>query len=127
DLVMAAGVAYEWPAMGKTRARVEGDLVGAPALGPPAFMHRASAVTNPTAPLGHHHLDATHITHGVITGGLTHGSLTLEGSVFRGREPDEHRVAVEFGALDSYSARLSWQRGRWQAQVSAGHIAQPEP
>ena len=126
DLVMGAGLSYEWPAMGATRVRVEGDLVGAPALGPPAFMHRGSAEPDPTAPLGHHHLDATHITHGVITGAVTHGPVTFEASVFHGREPDEDRIRVELGALDSYAARLSWQRGSWQAQVSAGHLTMPD-
>ena len=90
-------------------------------------MHRASAEANPTAPLGHHHLDSTHITHGVITLGATNGAVTIEGSAFHGREPDEDRVAIEFGPIDSYSARVSWQRGRWQAQVSAGHLKFPDP
>ncbi len=127
DLVMAAGAAYEWPAMGTTKIRFEADLVGAPALGPTPFMHRASAEANPTAPLSHHHLDATHISHGVLTAGLTHGSLTIEASAFHGREPDEDRIKVEFGPLDSYSARLSWKHGPWQAQASAGHLKFPDP
>ena len=50
DLVMAAGVAYEWPAMGDDEARLEADAVGAPALGPTPFMHRASAEANPDGP-----------------------------------------------------------------------------
>ena len=35
-------------------------------LGPIAFMHRLSASENPSAPLGHHTLDSTHIVQGVI-------------------------------------------------------------
>ena len=38
--------------------------------GPSSFMHRPSASENPTAPLGHHQMDATHITHGVLTAGV---------------------------------------------------------
>jgi hypothetical protein len=90
-------------------------------------MHRLSAESNPTAPLGHHHLDSTHTTHGVVTAGVTHGEFTLEASVFRGREPDEHRIEVEFGPLDSYSARVSWRRGGWHLQVSGGHLKFPDP
>ena len=37
---------------------------GEPALGPPVFMHRLSAMDDPDAPLGHHYQDATHITFG---------------------------------------------------------------
>jgi hypothetical protein len=65
--------------------------VGEPALGPVAFMHRASAGENPTAPLSHHWLDSTHITSNVITAGWGQGRVALEASAFHGREPDEHR------------------------------------
>jgi hypothetical protein len=43
---------------------------GEPALGPPAFMHRPSAMDDPDAPIGHHWQDSTHITFGVATLGL---------------------------------------------------------
>jgi hypothetical protein len=127
DLLMAAGVTYEGPAMAATRLRFEAALVGAPALGPTPFMHRPSADANPTAPLSHHHLDSTHVSHGVLTAGVTHGSVRIEASGFYGREPDEDRIAVEFGPIDSYSARVSWRRGPWQMQVSGGHIKFPDP
>ena len=42
---------------------------GEPALGPPAFMHRPSAMDDPDAPIGHHWQDSTHITFGVATPG----------------------------------------------------------
>src|SRR6185436_12949657 len=51
-------------------------LVGAPAVGPTVFMHRPSAVGNPTAPLSHHQMDATHISHGVVTAGYTTRGVT---------------------------------------------------
>jgi hypothetical protein len=100
--------------------------VGAPALGPPAFMHRPSAAENPTAPLGHHQEDATHISHGVLTGGIERGAVTFEGSWFRGAEPDENRKDIELGRLDSYSGRVTWRRDGWEAQASAGHLTTPE-
>jgi hypothetical protein len=126
DLVMAAGARLEWPSA-SWRLIVAGGPVASPAIGPEAFMHRASAGPNPTAPLGHHALDATHVTHGVVTIGAGRGAWTFEASTFHGREPDEDRVAVEFGPLDSYSARLSWQRGPWRAQVSGGRLKFPNP
>lgn len=127
DFVMGATVAYEWPSMGKTRLRLEAGPVGEPALGSEAFMHRASAGPNPTAPLSHHHLDATHISHGVVNAAVTRGGVTFEASAFRGRESDEHRVKMDFGPLDSYSGRVTWKGDRWRTQVSAGHLKFPDP
>lgn len=51
-------------------------LPGQPALGPPTFMHRASAMNNPDAPLGHHWQDSWHITFGVVTAGYSFDILT---------------------------------------------------
>ena len=80
-----------------------------PALGPVAFMHRASAMENPMSPLAHHTLDSTHVAFGVVTAAVDHGAWTFEASVFNGREPDEDRWDFDFGALDSFSGRL-WFR-----------------
>jgi hypothetical protein len=102
-------------------------LVGEPALGPPAFVHRLSASENPTAPLAHHSQDSTHISYDVITLGLKTALLTLEGSVFHGAEPDENRWNIQTGALDSYSGRLTSQPlPGFTVQVSAGHLTHPE-
>ena len=101
--------------------------VGMPALGPPAFMHRPSAIENPQAPLSHHHLDSLHITPGVITVGVSKQGVGIETSWFQGREPDEDRTDIDFGPLDSWSLRGSWTRGPWYAQVSGGHLNEPEP
>ena len=101
-------------------------VVGEPTLGPTAFMHRASSGGNPTAPLSHHTADSTHITHGVVAAGLTRGTMTVEGSVFHGREPDENRLDIEMGKLDSFAGRVWYRRGPWAAQVSGGHLKQPD-
>lgn len=101
---------------------------GEPALGPTAFMHRASSVSNPDAPLGHHWLDATHIVFGVATLGVRYGTVKLEGSVFTGREPDENRYNFDKPLMDSYSWRISWAPSTHvTAQVSQGYITRPEP
>jgi hypothetical protein len=102
--------------------------VGEPALGPVAFMHRASAGDNPTAPIGHHWEDSTHIAFHVVTIGGGWRWLALDASVFRGEEPDEHRWDIEGGRIDSASARLRlFPGGLWSAQVSHGFLKHPEP
>jgi len=127
DLVMGASARLEFPAGARWILHVEGGPVGAPAIGPPVFMHRASAGPNPAAPLTHHYLDATHVTHGVFTIGASAGGLTLEASAFHGRESDEDRVRVELGPIDSYASRITWRRGAWHTQVSAAHVKFPDP
>jgi hypothetical protein len=100
---------------------------GEPALGPPAFMHRPSAMDDPDAPIGHHWQDSTHITFGVATGGLQWRDIKIEGSIFTGREPDEDRYDFDRPRFDSYSGRLSWNPTRNLAlQVSYGYIHSPE-
>ena len=100
---------------------------GEPALGPPTFMHRPSAMDDPDAPIGHHWQDSTHITFGVATGGLQWRDIKIEGSIFTGREPDEDRYDFDRPRFDSYSGRLSWNPTRNLAlQVSFGYIKSPE-
>jgi hypothetical protein len=100
---------------------------GEPALGPPTFMHRPSAMDDPDAPIGHHWQDSTHITFGVATGGLQWRDIKIEGSIFTGREPDEDRYDFDRPRFDSYSGRLSWNPTRNLAlQVSYGYIKRPE-
>ncbi len=118
---MGLGVRWTRP-VASARVFAEVAPVGAPAIGPAVFMHRPSAAENPSAPLGHHQFDATHITHGVVTGGVERFGIMLEGSWFRGAEPDENRKDIDLGALDSYSGRLSWRRRGWDAQFSGAHL-----
>jgi hypothetical protein len=125
DLLMGLGVTYT-VVRPKVTYTLGADLVGSPTLGPTAFMHRASARDNPQAPLIHHYVDSTHITPGVVRAGVGFGSFTFEGSVFRGASPDEDRVDIERPGLDSWATRVRWQRGPWEAQVSGGHLRQPE-
>jgi hypothetical protein len=100
---------------------------GEPALGPPVFMHRLSAMDNPDAPIGHHWQDSTHITFGVVTGGLQWRNVKIEGSIFTGREPDENRYDFDQPRFDSYSGRISWNPTENLAlQVSHGYLKGPE-
>jgi hypothetical protein len=127
DLFMQLAAAWRLPIGQQVSLTVAGGPRGEPALGPAAFMHRASSAENPAAPLSHHIFDSTHTTTGVVTLGLDRGPLAIEGSVFRGREPDEDRYDLDLGALDSWSARV-WCRPNkeWAIQVSHGYLHEPE-
>jgi hypothetical protein len=90
-------------------------------------MHREAILDSLEAPITHHWLDSTHISFGVVTGGVVLDRIKLEVSRFNGREPDEHRWNVETGPLDSTSVRVSWNPTRELAlQGSWGHFTDPE-
>lgn len=127
DLFMELAATYSHNLTANSSVFVYGGLPGEPALGPPAFMHRTSGADNPEAPISHHWLDSTHITFGVLTAGLVMGDWKIEGSAFRGREPDQHRYDIERPYLDSFAGRVSWNPTRELAfQVSYGHLNSPE-
>jgi hypothetical protein len=102
-------------------------LPGEPALGPPAFMHRFSGEVLPAAPLAHHWLDSSHLTFGVLTGGVVLERMKLEVSAFRGREPNEDRWDIETPKLDSRAIRFSVNPApEWSLQASRGRLVSPE-
>jgi hypothetical protein len=127
DLFVELAASYSRALTEGSSVFVYAGLPGEPALGPPTFMQRFSGEDNPEAPISHHWLDTTHITYGVLTLGYVHGNAKIEGSAFRGREPDENRYDIETGKLDSASLRFSYNPTRdWALQVSRGHIKSPE-
>jgi hypothetical protein len=127
DLFMELAASYSVPTSDDSSVFAYVGLPGEPALGPPTFMHRYSAMEIPEAPLGHHWLDSTHISYGVVTLGTTLSDFKLDASVFNGREPDEHRWDIETGALDSEAIRLSYNpTSDWALQVSYGNLHEPE-
>lgn len=127
DLFMELAALYSWKLDDANSVFFYGAPAGEPALGPTAFMHRASAEDNHWAPLAHHLEDSTHISYGVGTVGYHHAPFQIEGSIFNGREPDENRWNFDFGPLDSYAARLTYfPDPHWVAQVSSGHLVSPE-
>ena len=102
-------------------------LPGEPALGPPVFMMRFASEYIPAAPIGHHWIDATHVTFGVITAGLVHKGFKFEVSGFKGREPDQHRLNIEMPQLDSFSCRISCNPSdNFALQASIGFLKSPE-
>lgn len=127
ELFMELATEYDRPLSGAIRWRVYAGLAGEPALGPVAYPHRLSAMPNPLAPISHHWLDATHISFGVVTGGVYGSRWKAEASMFNGREPDEHRKDFDFGALDSFSARVWFAPApSLSVQISAGHLNEAE-
>jgi hypothetical protein len=131
NLFMELSASYSLKLSDDTSVFVYGGLPGEPALGPAAFMHRASGEDIPEAPISHHWLDSTHITMGVLTAGVTTDAWAeawkLEGSVFNGREPDQHRWTIEGPRLDSVSTRLTWNPAPdWSLQASWGYLKSPE-
>jgi hypothetical protein len=127
DFVMELSSSYTLPLGEKASWFAYFGHPGEPALGPTAFMHRASASENPSAPLSHHLQDSSHISFGVLTTGVTYRWFKLEGSVFNGREPDENRYNFEAHPWNSRSARLSFAPNQnWSLQVSHGFLRDPE-
>ena len=127
DLFMELAGIYSAPLASGASAFLYLGYPGEPALGPPTFMHRFSGMDNPEAPIGHHWLDSTHISYGVTTAGLVYGNFKFEGSIFNGREPDQHRWDFDPLRLDSAAARLSWNPSEdWAFQASYGFIRSPE-
>jgi hypothetical protein len=127
ELFMELSASYDAPLAGNARWQLYAAPSGEPALGPVAFPHRVSAMASPLAPISHHWMDATHISFGVVTGGVYSHRWKAEASVFNGREPDEQRTDIEFGRLDSASARVWFlPTSRLAFQFSMGQLTDAE-
>ena len=127
DFWMELGALYQRPITKSLAWSLYAARSGEPALSPVAFMHRPSAMDNPTAPLGHHWQDATHVSFGVLTTGIFTHTWQLEGSVFNGREPDEKRWDFDPIKLDSYSGRFTLNPStHWSFAAGYGYLKSPE-
>jgi hypothetical protein len=127
DLVMELSGTYSHVLSNQDRVFVYAGWPGEPAFGPPVFMHRASGMMNPEAPISHHWLDSSHVSFGVLTLGWVRGGWKLDASRFNGREPDEDRFDIESHALNSTAARLSWNPSEhWSLQASWADVKSPE-
>ncbi|MBV9183090.1 MAG: hypothetical protein JO356_17445 [Acidobacteria bacterium] len=127
DLFMGIAVQYARTLTDTAVLQLSYSPVGDPALGPIAFPHRASAIEIPQATLGHHWQDSTHIANNVVTAGIAYQKIKLEASGFYGREPNENRWNIDFGPMNSWSARLWYfPTANWATQASVGRLANPE-
>jgi hypothetical protein len=127
DLIMELSASYSHRLNANSSFFVYAGLPGEPAFGPPAFMHRLSAMDSPEAPITHHWLDSTHISFGVLTGGFIRDNWKIEASRFTGREPDWRRYDIETPKLDSTALRASWNpTPNWSLQASWADLISPE-
>lgn len=127
DFWMELGATYERAVTKQFGFELYAAPSGEPALGPVAFMHRPSAMDNPTAPLGHHWQDATHVSFGVLTAGAFGHAWKLEGSFFNGRESDDNRWNFDPIKLDSYAGRFALNPNpHWSLSAAYGYLKSPE-
>lgn len=127
SFLMELGAAYSLPVAERTSLNFYGGARGEPAFGPGAYAHRLSQSENPLAVLAHHYQDSTHIAGNVVTAGVTHRWITLEGSGFLGREPGEARWRLERGGIDSWSTRVTVNpTSRVSTQFSYAALTAPE-
>lgn len=128
DLVNELAVSVSYRVNDDAAVYLYSGLPGEPALGPPMYLHRPSGRNNPDAPISHHWQDATHISYGVLTGGVSFRKAKGEFSVFNGTEPNENRYNFDRPKLNSYSGRFSVNPTRnFAIQVSHGYLRNPEP
>ncbi len=127
DLFMELAASWRVRVSEKTAVKFSGGPVAEPALGPTAYMHRPSSAGLALTPLGHHTLDATHISFGVVTAAVELPAWVLEGSAFNGREPDDDRWDFDLAKLDSVSGRLTFRpSSEWAIQASIGRLVDAE-
>jgi len=127
DFIMEVAALYDWKIGRQSLLSFYFAPVGDAAIGPAAYPHRASALEDPVATLGHHQEDSTHIADDVVTVSLTYRIARIEASGFHGREPDEFRWNIDQGNIDSWSTRLTIEPGKnWSGQYSYARIKSPE-
>lgn len=127
NFFMELAALYDYKLSERSLLSIYAAPVGDPALGPPAYPHRWSALEDPIAPLGHHLQDSTHISDDVVTVGFTFRDVRLEASGFHGGEPGEDRWYVDQGKVDSWSTRVTVNPGQnWSFQYSVGQLHAPE-
>jgi hypothetical protein len=112
---------YTQPLTDKISWLFYGGPVADPALGPVAFMHRASAAELPMAPLSHHLQDSTHTSFGVVTTGLIVHRFRLS-SLFNGRRLTNSVTDTTRCTRFLVSAPGIAPSARWTAQYSYGRL-----
>ena len=122
--IMALSASYERALSADVAVSLYGAAIGEPALGPPVYLHRASAEANPVVPLSHHLQDDTHSSYGVITAAVRWQALHLEASAFNERQPEgsDHVFYYKGARLDAYSTRATIGAGAWRLFGTYGYL-----
>jgi hypothetical protein len=96
--------------------------------GPVAFMHRATGIINPDAPLGHHiGQDVGHISSTVIGASLKLSETRFEASTYNGTEPQPDDIDLPLGVPNSFSLRVIREFStQWIAMASFARVNSPE-
>ncbi|NOS70671.1 MAG: hypothetical protein HOP33_12165 [Verrucomicrobia bacterium] len=131
DLFSELAASYSLPLNDVSSVFAYLGLPGEPALGPPNVVRRFSGIDFPEAPLSYDWFDSSHTSFGVATVGCIWNQFKLDGSIFSGRRPDEHRSDLEtklrWPKFDSQAIRLSYNPApAWAFQVSYGNVISPE-
>jgi hypothetical protein len=101
-IVMGAGLTYSLPSL-----RINAALAGEPALGPPVYLHRASAAYDPVAPATHHLTNGFHAAYSVLTAEVSAAGITVAASAFDSHDRHAETKRVDPHAPDALSARVS--------------------
>ena len=125
NIFAEVAVSYSHPLSKSWAALLYGGPVGEPALGNVMYLHRASGLEIPEAPISHDWFDGSHISFGVATLGLVYrNQWKLEGSAFNNAEPGKNQYGIGPVALNSASGRLSYNPSRdWSFSASYGYLS----
>ncbi len=96
--------------------------------GPIAFLHRATGIINPDAPLGHHiGQDVSHVSSTVLGFSLKLSKIRFELSAHHESEAPPDQVNLPIGVPDSFSSRFIYEgSNEWATYLSFGHLASGE-
>ena len=121
-------LSYSHPLSKDWDAFLYGGPVGEPALGNVMYLHRTSGLEIPEAPISHDWFDGSHISFGVATLGLVFKKKwKFEGSAFNSDEPTKNLYGIGRIALNSASARMSFNPSReWSLSASYGYLKSEE-
>ncbi len=131
DMFSELAVTYSLPVRTEDSLFAYLGVTGDPALGTTDSVRRFSGMDFPEAPLSYDWFDSSHTQFGVASFGYVWGQFKLEGSVFTGRRPDQHRsditTKLRWPRFDSQSVRLTYNpSAAWSFQVSYGNVISPE-
>ena len=114
DLAMEIAAEYDAPLTGTTAGKSTAARRPNRRSGRSAYPHRVSAMPNPLAPIAHHWLDATHVSFGVVTGGVYGHAMESK----RPRSTVASRTRIARTSTSARSIRCPDARGFCQPRMS---------